>query len=139
MREARRNYGRPIVERLKELNIKRVALALPVSAKSKARARPRTSSFTAPGNRSAKPFRLRSWSMRPRFLDEVRYVKSKEIDVLPNQIEINEIAIQAEIDAAKVGVKDWTVWAAVHYAMTRNGSELPIHYSGFPGKTPSAR
>ena len=51
-------------------------------------------------------------------------------------MEINEIAIQAEIDAAKVGVKDWEVWAAVHYAMTRNGSELPVHCFWVSGKNP---
>src|SRR4030095_12677012 len=70
-------------------------------------------------------------------LDEVRYVKSpEEIDALAKSMEINEIAIQAEIDAAKVGVKDWEVWAAVHYAMTRNGSELPVHCFWVSGKNP---
>jgi Xaa-Pro aminopeptidase len=70
-------------------------------------------------------------------LDEVRYVKSQEeIDVLAKSMEINELAIQAEIEAAKVGVKDWEVWAAVHYAMTRNGSELPIHCFWVSGKNP---
>jgi Xaa-Pro aminopeptidase len=70
-------------------------------------------------------------------LDEVRYVKSQEeINALAKSMEINEIAIQAEIEAAKVGVKDWEVWAAVHYAMTRNGSELPIHCFWVSGKNP---
>jgi Xaa-Pro aminopeptidase len=70
-------------------------------------------------------------------VDEVRYVKSQEeIDVLAKSMEINELAIQAEIEAAKVGVKDWEVWAAVHYAMTRNGSELPIHCFWVSGKNP---
>src|SRR6185436_7764027 len=70
-------------------------------------------------------------------LDEVRYVKSQEeIDVLAKSMEINELAIDAEIEAAKVGVKDWEVWAAVHYAMTRNGSELPIHCFWVSGKNP---
>ena len=70
-------------------------------------------------------------------LDEVRYVKSpEEIDALAKSMEINEIAIQAEIDAAKVGIKDWEVWAAVHYAMTRNGSELPVHCFWVSGKNP---
>ena len=70
-------------------------------------------------------------------LDEVRYVKSdEEIGVLARSMEINEIAIRAEIEAARVGVKDWEVWAAVHYAMTRNGSELPIHCFWVSGKNP---
>ena len=60
----------------------------------------------------------------------------EEIDALAKSMEINEIAIQAEIDAAKVGVKDWEVWAAVHYAMTRNGSELPVHCFWVSGKNP---
>jgi Xaa-Pro aminopeptidase len=33
-------------------------------------------------------------------------------------------------------VKDWEVWAAAHYAMTRNGSELPIHCFWVSGKNP---
>src|SRR5207253_8230705 len=70
-------------------------------------------------------------------LDEVRYVKSQEeIDALAKSMEINELAIQAEIEAAKVGVKDWEVWAAVHYAMTRNGSEMPVHCFWVSGKNP---
>jgi len=70
-------------------------------------------------------------------LDEVRYVKSQEeIDALAKSAEINELAIQAEIEAAKLGVKDWEVWAAVHYAMTRNGSELPVHCFWVSGKNP---
>jgi Xaa-Pro aminopeptidase len=51
-------------------------------------------------------------------------------------MEINELAVEAEIEAARVGVKDWEVWAAVHYAMTRNGSELPIHCFWVSGKNP---
>src|SRR5581483_3549863 len=35
-----------------------------------------------------------------------------------------------------VGVKDWEVWAAMHYAMTRNGSELPVHCFWVSGKNP---
>src|SRR6185436_19608044 len=70
-------------------------------------------------------------------LDEVRYVKSQEeIDALAKSAEINELAIQAEIEAAKVGVKDWEVWASMHYAMTRNGSELPVHCFWVSGKNP---
>jgi Xaa-Pro aminopeptidase len=70
-------------------------------------------------------------------LDEVRYVKSQEeIDVLAKSNEINELAVEAEIAAAKVGVKDWEVWAAMHYAMTRNGSELPVHCFWVSGKNP---
>ncbi|MGZ8479481.1 MAG: M24 family metallopeptidase, partial [Candidatus Binatia bacterium] len=70
-------------------------------------------------------------------LDEVRYVKSdEEIGVLAKSMEINELAIQAEIEAAKVGLKDWEVWAAMHYAMTRNGSELPVHCFWVSGKNP---
>ena len=70
-------------------------------------------------------------------LDEVRYVKSdEEIGVLAKSMEINELAIRAEIEAAKVGVKDWEVWAAMHYAMTRNGSELSVHCFWVSGKNP---
>ena len=60
----------------------------------------------------------------------------EEIDALVKSMDINELAVDAEIEAAKVGVKDWEVWAAAHYAMTRNGSELPIHCFWVSGKNP---
>jgi Xaa-Pro aminopeptidase len=68
-------------------------------------------------------------------LAEVRYIKShEEIEVLTKSMEIVELAYQAEIGAAKPGVKDWEVWAATQCALLRNGSELPVHCNWVSGK-----
>ena len=106
-------------------------------AKSKARARRKGTIFYGTWKQIREAFPRAELVDATAILDEVRYVKSQEeINALAKSMEINEIAIQAEIEAAKVGVKDWEVWAAVHYAMTRNGSELPIHCFWVSGKNP---
>ena len=68
VREARRNYGKVIVERLKELASIMAGSASPVSARSKARARRRERFSTAPGSKSAKGSRRRNWSTPRRSL-----------------------------------------------------------------------
>src|SRR5207247_2082220 len=45
-------------------------------------------------------------------------------------------AIQAEVEAARSGVKDWEVWAAAQYAMMRHGSEMPVHCFWVSGRNP---
>jgi Xaa-Pro aminopeptidase len=70
-------------------------------------------------------------------LTEVRYIKSREeIEVLTKSMEIIERGFEAEIEAARPGVKDWEVWAAAQYAMMRNGSEMPVHCNWVSGKNP---
>src|SRR5581483_5755929 len=65
----------------------------------------------------------------------VRYIKSQEeIDVLTRSMDIVELAYQAESEAARPGARDWDVWAATHYALMRNGSEMPVHCNWISGK-----
>ena len=137
VREARRNYGRAIVERLKELNVERGRIGITGLGEVEGTRTPEGTIFYGTWKQIREAFPRAQLVDATAILDEVRYVKSQEeIDALAKSMEINEIAIQAEIDAAKVGVKDWDVWAAVHYAMTRNGSELPIHCFWVSGKNP---
>ena len=70
-------------------------------------------------------------------LTEVRYVKSQEeLDALAKSMEIIELAFEAQIEAARPGVRDWEVWAANQYALMRNGSEMPVHFNWVSGKNP---
>ena len=137
MREARRNYGRAIVQRLKELNVERGRIGITGLGEVEGTRTPEGTIFYGTWKQIREAFPHAEMVDATAILDEVRYVKSQEeMDVLTKSMEINELAIQAEIEAAKVGVKDWEVWAAVHYAMTRNGSELPIHCFWVSGKNP---
>src|SRR6478672_4682972 len=137
VREARRNYGRSIVQRLKELNVDRGRIGITSLGEVEGTRTPEGTIFYGTWKQIREAFPRAQLVDATAILEEVRYVKSQEeINALAKSMEINEIAIQAEIEAAKVGVKDWEVWAAVHYAMTRNGSELPIHCFWVSGKNP---
>ena len=137
VREARRNYGRVIVERLKELNIDRGRIGITGLGEVEGTRTPEGTIFYGTWKQIRQAFPNAELIDATAILDEVRYVKSQEeIDTLAKSAEINELAIQAEIEAAKVDVKDWEVWAAVHYAITLNGSELPVHCFWVSGKNP---
>ena len=137
VREARRNYGRAIVERLKELKVERGRVGITGLGEVEGTRTPEGTILYGTWKQIRGAFPNAELIDATAILDEVRYVKSQEeIDVLARSMEINELAIRAEIETAKVGVKDWEVWAAAHYAMTRNGSELPIHCFWVSGKNP---
>ena len=137
VREARRNYGRAIVERLKELNVERGRIGITGLGDVEGTRTPEGTIFYGTWKQIREAFPQADLVDATAILDEVRYVKSQEeINVLVKSMEINELAMQAEVETAKAGVKDWEVWAAVHYAMTRNGSELPVHCFWVSGKNP---
>ena len=137
VREARRNYGRVIVERLKELNVERGRIGITGLGEIEGTRTPEGTIFYGTWKQIRAGFPHAELIDATAILEEVRYVKSREeVDALAKSMEINELAVDAEIEAAKVGVKDWEVWAAAHYAMTRNGSELPIHCFWVSGKNP---
>jgi Xaa-Pro dipeptidase len=67
-------------------------------------------------------------------MQDVRTIKSdEEIAFLTKSMELIEHGIDAKVATAKPGVYDYEVWAAVIYAMTRRGSELPVHYNWVSG------
>lgn len=137
VREARRNYGRAIVERLKELNLERGRIGITGLGEVEGTRTPEGTIFYGTWKQIRNAFPNAELVDATAILDDVRYVKSEEeIGALAKSAEINEMAIQAEIESAGVGVKDWEVWAAMHYAMMRNGSELPVHCFWVSGKNP---
>jgi Xaa-Pro aminopeptidase len=126
-----------IVERLKELGVDHGRVGITGLGEVEGTRTPEGTIFYGTWKQIREAFPNAQLVDATAILDEVRYVKSQEeIDVLAKSMEINEIAVQAEIEAAKAGVKDWEVWAAMHYAMTRNGSELPVHCFWVSGKNP---
>jgi Xaa-Pro aminopeptidase len=133
VREARRNYGRVIVERLRELS-------------------PRTIGITGLGGGTRTPegtiFHGTYTQIRDAFpnadirdatelLAEIRYVKSEEeIAFLARSNDIIDLGYDAEIAAARPGASDWVVWADAMHAMARAGSELPVHFNWVSGPRP---
>jgi len=133
VREARRNYGRVVVERLKEIGPKRIGIA-----------------GLGDGTRTPEGTILHGTfrQIREAFPDAdlvdatdlmagVRYVKSEEeIAFLHRSKELIERGTEAEIAAAKPGASDWEVWADTMHAMFRGGSEMPVHCNWVSGPRP---
>ncbi|HEV8021023.1 MAG TPA: M24 family metallopeptidase [Candidatus Lustribacter sp.] len=134
LRNARRDMSQGAVERLKELGVERGRIGI---------------TGLGPGTRTPMGTILLGFYQRileafpnaelvdaTALLDRVRYVKSdEEVEVLTKSEEIIEKAIEAKIAHAVPGAVDWEVWAAVMYALLKNGSELPVHTQWVSGKS----
>ena len=137
VREARRNYGKVIVERLKELNVERGRIGITGLGEVEGTRTPEGTILYGTWKQIREAFPQAELLDATDILTEVRYIKSQEeIDVLAKSMEIIELAYQAEIEAARPGVKDWEVWAATQCALMRNGSEMPVHCNWVSGKNP---
>jgi len=133
IREARRNYGRVIVERLRELGPHRIGIA-----------------GLGGGTRTPEGTILHGTyaQIRDAFPDaqivnatdllvELRYTKSdEEIAFLARSKELIERATDAEIAAARPGRSDWEVWAETMHALFSGGSEMPVHCNWVSGARP---
>jgi Xaa-Pro aminopeptidase len=137
VREARRNYGRVIVERLKELKVDRGRIGITGLGEVEGTRTPEGTILHGTWKQIREAFPNAELIDATAILTEVRYVKSQEeLDALTRSMEIIELALEAEIEAARPGVKDWEVWAATQYALMRHGSEMPVHYNWVSGKNP---
>jgi len=137
VREARREYGKMIVERLKELNIEHGRIGITGLGEVEGTRTPEGTILHGTWKNIRDAFPQAELLDATPILTEVRYTKSaEEIDVLTKSMEIVELGYQAEIAAARPGVRDWDVWAATQYALMRNGSEMPVHCNWVSGKNP---
>lgn len=137
VREARRNYGRVIVERLKELRVERARIGITGLGEVEGTRTPEGTLLYGTWKQIREAFPHAELVDATQILTEVRYVKSQEeIEVLTRSMELVELGYQAEVEAARPGVKDWEVWAAAQCALMRNGSEMPVHCNWVSGKNP---
>lgn len=137
VREARRNYGKVIVERLKELNVERGRIGITGLGEVEGTRTPEGTILYGTWKKIRDAFPHAELIDATPVLTEIRYVKSaEEIDALTRSMEIIELGYQAEIEAARPGAKDWEVWAAAQCALMRNGSEMPVHCNWVSGKNP---
>jgi Xaa-Pro aminopeptidase len=133
VREARRNYGGVVVERLKELNPRRIGIAgLGGGTRT-----PEGTILYGTYRQIREAFPQADLLDSTDMLAGLRYVKSdEEIAFLARSKELIEQGTEAEIAAAKPGVVDWEVWADTMHAMFRGGSEMPVHCNWVSGPRP---
>lgn len=137
VREARREYGKIIVERLKELNVERGRIGITGLGEIEGTRTPEGTILYGTWRKIREAFPNAELVDATPILTEVRYTKSQEeIDVLTRSMAIVEEGYKAEIEAARPGARDWDVWAAAQYGMMRNGSEMPVHCNWLSGKNP---
>jgi Xaa-Pro dipeptidase len=134
VRNARRDYGKGVVERLKELGVERARIG--ITGLGAGTRTPMGTILLGFWKQIVDQFPNAELVDATSVLDRVRFVKSdEEIAILTKSQEIIEKAIEAKIAHAKVGACDWEVWAEVMYALTKNGSELPVHTQWISGKS----
>ncbi|HTM09402.1 MAG TPA: M24 family metallopeptidase [Verrucomicrobiae bacterium] len=137
VREARRNYGPVIVERLKELGVERGRIGITGLGETEGTRTPEGTIFYGTWKKIRESFPHAELIDATDILAEVRYTKSQEeIDALTKSMEIIERGIEAKIKAARPGARDWDVWAAAQCALMMNGSEMPVHCNWVSGKNP---
>src|SRR5678815_783781 len=104
VREARRNYGRAIVERLKELNLERGRIGITGLGEVEGTRTPEGTIFYGTWKQIREGFPQAEIIDATSVLTEVRYVKSQEeLDALRKSMEIIELAFAAEIEAERPG------------------------------------
>ena len=137
VREARRNYGRVAVERLKELGIEEGRIGITGLGEVSGTRTPEGTISYGFWRQVRAAFPKAELVDATAILVELRYVKSdEEIAALQKSLDLIELGIEAKIAAARPGVTDWVVWAAAHHAMMAGGSEMPVHCNWVSGKHP---
>lgn len=133
IREARRNYGRVVVDRLRELAPKRIGIAgLGGGTRT-----PEGTILHGTYVQIREAFPDAELTNATDLLVDIRYVKSdEEIAFLAKSKELIEHATEAQIAAARPGRSDWEVWAETLHAMFARGSEMPVHCNWISGPRP---
>jgi Xaa-Pro aminopeptidase len=137
VREANRNYGRAIGERLRELNAdgKRIGICgLAGGTRT-----PEGLIVHGTYEEIVKAVPNAEIVNTTALLQEVRCSKSaEELEALQDSVDIVEKAYEAEIEwAAKLGVRDYEVWAAAMNAIFSRGSELSVHFNWLAANPPA--
>jgi len=130
----RMSWSEPIIERLKELGIDRQRIGIS-SLRGNVRAQEGTITL-AQWEKLNAAFPNATFEDVSQLMGELRAVKSaEEIATLERATEITEAGVRAMIDAAKPGVRDFEVHAALYHGMMQRGCEVPtmvIYGSGPP-------
>lgn len=135
LREAEDDYGRVVVDRLRELRVDGTRIGV---------------TGLGPGTRTAEGAVLYQFLRRilrefpnaalvdaTPILEECRLIKSdEEVEWLRQSTRLIDTAYEAERAAAKVGALDYAVFADTRAAMLRGGSEAALHCNWVSGPAP---
>jgi Xaa-Pro aminopeptidase len=135
IREARRNYGKVIVERLRELGVagKRIGIA----GLGRGTRTPEGTILYQTMRKIIREFPSATVVDATGILEEVRLVKSdEEVEFLTRSNELVDRAFAVELAEAKAGAVDHEVWAKATAAMLIGGSEPTLHVNWVSGPAP---
>ena len=134
VREARRDYGKQIVGRIRELGLKKPRIGITGLGEIGGTRSPEGLIIHGTWQRIRDAFPESELIDATDILMTVRDVKSEEeVACLTKAVQIIEKGYEAEIAAARSGAVDWEVWAATQYGLLKNGSEAPIHCNWISG------
>ena len=134
VREARRDYGKQIVIRIKELGIKKPRIGIAALGEIGGTRSPEGLIMYGTYKRIREAFPDSEIIDVTDIMATVRDIKSdEEVACLTKAVQIIEKGYEAEVAAARAGAVDWEVWAAAQYGMLKNGSEAPIHCNWISG------
>jgi Xaa-Pro aminopeptidase len=135
LREARRQYGHRLGERLLELGLQNGRIGVAGLA----------GSIRAPDGMIPYSTMKHLLDLLPNAtfedatyaMQQVRSIKSdEEITCLQKSMELIDLGYDAIAEHARPGVSDWAVWGHMMGAMAAAGSELPVHCNWIAGKDP---
>lgn len=136
VREARRNYGKVVVERLQELDLPNGRIG--VAGLGGGTRTPEGSILHRPYVLMREAFPNAEIVDATDLLSEVREIKSEEeIEALRKSNQMVDAAYDAVFEAARAGQRDYAVWAESIATMVRLGSELPVHSNWVSGPHPA--
>jgi Xaa-Pro aminopeptidase len=129
-------WSTPIIKRLKELGIDRHKIGIS-SLRGNLRAREGTITLVQ-WEELNKAFPNATFEDVSLMMGELRAVKSaEELATMERATHITELGVHAMIEAARPGVRDYEVHAALHYGMMKAGGELPTMVIYGSGPAPS--
>ena len=135
VREARRRYGKIIVERLHELGITKEKVG--ITGLGGGTRSPEGTIMHGTYKAIAEAFPQATFVDASELLLEAREVKSEEeIAVLKRSVDLIEKGIEAWTHAAQPGVPDYVVWSECMHAMFSRGSEGSVHYNWVTAQNP---
>jgi Xaa-Pro dipeptidase len=134
VREARRDYGKQIVTRIRELGLKKPRIGITGLGEIGGTRSPEGLILYGTWKRIRDGFPDSELVDATDILAAVRDIKSaEEVACLTKGVQIIEKGYEAETAAARAGAIDWEVWAATQYGLLKHGSEAPIHCNWISG------
>lgn len=136
IREARRDYAKIAIERLRELSI--TSERVGITGLGRGTRTPEGTVLYHTLKRIQNAFPNATLVDASSIVEQVRRTKSEEeINFLRQSTKLIDDGFDAVLENAKIGARDYEVWAAANFAMMKGGSEATVHYNWVSGPSPS--